>query len=72
MPPKIEKGFDPIQAKHREDMQMIFSVLCDHFPGIGMCLFLFDEQRANYISNCHRQQTLAAVKEWVDRQENSQ
>lgn len=73
MPPKIDTGFDPIQAQHRENMQAIFDVLTEALPGVGMCLFVFDEHagepRANYISNCHREQTLAAVKEWVKRQE---
>ena len=73
MPPKVERGFDPIQAKHRENMQEIFGILCDAFPGIGMCLFLFDEHagkpRANYISNCKREQVLSAIKQWVAIQE---
>jgi hypothetical protein len=75
VPPKVEKGFDPIQAKHREDMQAVFGYLCDAMPGVGMCLFLFDEHagepRATYISNCRREQTLAAVKEWVARRRHA-
>ncbi len=75
MPPKIENGFDPIQAKYRENMQAVFGALCEAMPGVGMCLFLFDEHanapRANYISNTDRKQTLAAIKEWVARQEAS-
>ena len=43
MPPKVEKGFDPIQAEHRETMQMVFGAFCEAMPGVGMCLFLFDE-----------------------------
>jgi hypothetical protein len=56
-------------------MQAVFADLCDALPGVGLCLFLFDEQagqpRANYISNAERSQTLAAIKEWVARQEKS-
>ena len=73
MPPKVEKGFSPIQQKHRENMQAAFGALCEVFPGVGLALFLFDADasgpRANYISNTERAQTLAAVKEWVARQE---
>lgn len=73
MPPRIDKGMDPIPAKHRETMQAIFGAICDAMPGVGMCLFLFDEHagapRANYISNADRKQTLTAIKEWVARQE---
>ncbi len=58
-----------------KDMQAVFADLCDALPGVGLCLFLFDEQagqpRANYISNAERSQTLAAIKEWVARQEKS-
>lgn len=73
MPPRIDKGMDPIQAKHRETMQAVFGAICEAMPGVGMCLFLFDQHagqpRANYISNARREQTLAAIKEWVARQE---
>jgi hypothetical protein len=41
MPPKIDDGFDPIQAKHRENMQEIFGAISDALPGVGMCLFVF-------------------------------
>lgn len=74
MPPKIDPGMDPIMAKHREQMQAIMDVLTDALPNVGLCLFVFDQHagqpRANYISNTHRSQTLAAIKEWVARQEN--
>lgn len=73
MPPLIEPGFDPLQQKWRETMQAVMAALTDAMPGVGICLFLFDEHagqpRANYISNAARAQTLAAVKEWVQRQE---
>lgn len=73
MPPRIDPGMDPIQQKWRETMQAAMSALTEAMPGVGMCLFLFDEHasqpRANYISNTDRKQTLAAVKEWVARQE---
>ena len=73
MAPRIDPGMDPIQAKWRETMQAVFGALCDAMPGVGMCLFLFDEHagepRANYISNAARDQTIKAVKEWVARQE---
>lgn len=73
MPPKIEKGFDPIQQRFRENMQAAFGALVEIFPDIGLCLFLFSPDaanpRANYISNTDRSQTLAAIKEWVARQE---
>jgi hypothetical protein len=59
--------------KHREDMQAVFGALTEVFPGTGLALFLFDADaagpRANYISNTDRKQTLAAIKEWVARQE---
>ena len=73
MPPKIDAGMDPIMAKHREQMQAIMDALTDVLPGVGMCLFVFDphagQPRANYISNTERTHTLAAIKEWVKRQE---
>jgi hypothetical protein len=73
MPPKVERGFDPIMQKHRENMQSAFAELCNRFPGIGLCLFLFDEHstgpRANYISNTRREQALSAIKGWVAIQE---
>ena len=73
MAPRIGLGMDPIQAKHRENMQAVMGVLIEAFPGVGLCLFLFDEHasqpRANYISNADRSQTLAAIKQWVQRQE---
>jgi hypothetical protein len=37
MPPKINDGFDPIQAKHRENMQEIFGAISDALPGVGDC-----------------------------------
>lgn len=72
-PPRIDRGMDPLQQKWRDTMQALFATLCDALPGVGLCLFLFDETaaqpRANYISNTDRRQTLAAIKEWVARQE---
>jgi hypothetical protein len=72
MPPRIDLGMDPIQQKHRENMQAVMKGLEDVFPGTGLCLFLFDKDasgpRANYISNARREQTLEAIKEWVLRQ----
>ena len=74
MAPRINPGMDPIQAKHRENMQAVMGALEEAFPGVGMCLFLFDEHasqpRANYISNTDRAQALKAVKQWVSRQES--
>lgn len=69
MAPKIENGFDPLHPKHRETMQAVFSDICAALPGVGMCLFLFDEQRVNYISNAKREETLLAIKAWVAKQE---
>lgn len=73
MPPRIEPGMDPIQAKWRDTMQRVMEALTDTMPGVGICLFLFDQHagvpRANYISNAERGQTLSAIKEWVSRQE---
>lgn len=73
MAPRIDPGMQPLMQKHREDMQAAFAGLCDVFPGVGLALFLFDADaagpRANYISNTDRKQTLAAIKEWVARQE---
>ena len=72
MPPHIEKGMDPLQQRHRENMQAVMRGLEDAFPGVGLCLFLFDADasgpRANYISNARREQTLEAIREWVARQ----
>lgn len=65
--------FDPIQARHRREMNEAMTALVQLFPGVGLCLFLFDRDaagpRANYISNTNRRQTLEAIKEWVARQE---
>jgi len=73
MPPRIEIGMDPIQQRWRENMQAAMEVLTEAFPGVGLCLFLFDKDargpRANYISNTAREQALEAIKEWVARQE---
>ncbi len=73
MPPRIDPGMDPIMQKHREQMQAAMEALTEAFPGVGLCLFLFDQHagqpRANYISNARRSQTLCAIKEWVARQE---
>ena len=73
MPPRIDPGMDPIQQRWREQMQAVMGALTENLPGVGLCLFLFDQHvgqsRANYISNCERSQTLAAIKEWVARQE---
>lgn len=73
MPPRVDPGMQPLMQKHREDMQATFGALCEAFPGVGLALFLFDADaagpRANYISNTERRQTLAAIKEWVARQE---
>lgn len=72
MAPRITPGMDPIQQKHREDMQAAILDLETRFPGVGLCLFLFDKDatgpRANYISNARREQTLDAIKEWIARQ----
>ena len=73
MPPRIDPGMSPLQQKHRENMQAAMDALTEAFPGVGLCLFLFDSDasgpRANYISNARREQTLAAIKQWVARQE---
>ena len=75
MPPKIDPGMDPIMQRHRENMQAVMEALIEAFPGVGLCLFLFDQQagqpRANYISNTERKQTVAAIKEWIARQPQS-
>jgi hypothetical protein len=64
---------DPIQQRSRETMQEIMGMLTAAMPKVGLCLFLFDQHagqpRANYISNARREQTLAAIKEWVARQD---
>lgn len=73
VPQPFDRGFDRIMQKHREDMQATMLSLMETFPGVGLCLFLFDQHagqpRANYISNTERRQTLEAIKEWVARQE---
>lgn len=65
--------FAPIMAKHRAAMNGAMQALQEAFPGVGLCLFLFDKTaegpQANYISNTNRKQTLEAIKEWVKRQE---
>jgi hypothetical protein len=75
MPPKIDPGMDPIMQRHRENMQAVMEALIEAFPGVGLCLFLFDQHagqpRANYISNTERKQTVAAIKEWIARQPQS-
>lgn len=69
----FDPGFDPIQQRWRDTMQAAMSALTKAMPGVGLCLFLFDQHagqpRANYISNTDRSQTLKAIKEWVSRQE---
>jgi hypothetical protein len=73
MAPRIDKGMDPIQQRWRENMQAAMEALTKAFPGVGLCLFLFDQEakpaRANYISNTERAQTVEAIKEWVERQQ---
>ncbi len=73
MPPRIDTGMDPIMQQHRENMQVTMEALTRCFPGVGLCLFLFDQQagqpRANYISNTDRKRTVEAVREWVARQD---
>jgi hypothetical protein len=70
-----DPGFEPIQDEWRAVMNAIMAALDDVFQGAGICLFVFDQDadgpRANYISNASRKQTLAAVKQWVARQESS-
>lgn len=73
VPQPFDERFDPIMQRHREDMQATMSALVDAFPGVGLCLFLFDqhagEPRANFISNADPAPLLAAIKQWVARQE---
>lgn len=73
MAPRIDHGMDPIQQRWRDTMQAAMDALTEAMPGVGICLFLFDQHagqpRANYISNAERKQTIEAVKEWVARQE---
>jgi len=64
----IDPGLDPTQAA---DLQYAFDQLQQFWPGLGLGLFVFDVEgpRTSCISNCPSEQTLAAVKAWVARQD---
>lgn len=71
---------DPIQAQYRAQMNAIAQVLDETFnpapavQRVGFVLLTFEfgkteGGRVNYISNGERQDTIAAMKEWLARAE---
>jgi hypothetical protein len=72
----------PIQAEFHAQMNAIASTLDQLFNGdskgenrkVGFALLIFktgtdDDRRANYISNCRREDMLIAMKEFIARNE---
>ena len=71
----------PPLLRFRLDMQAHMTALSAAYPGVGLALFMFHNPawepstrtlgriRSHYISNSDRNLTLAAVREWTDRQE---
>ncbi len=69
----------PIEAKHRVVMNALASVIGDAINpdgkvnGFALLVFPFGqpegEHRANYISNCDREDMLATMKEFIARSE---
>lgn len=63
---------DPIEQAHREAMEAIMKALAELFPGMGIALMIFDfgdKGQLNYISNAERADVIAALKEFIARQE---
>lgn len=64
----------PIDPKYREKMRAVAEALDDVFRPAGFALLIFPlnephEGRVNYISNANREDMLAAMKEFIARNE---
>ncbi|MBP0634880.1 hypothetical protein [Cupriavidus sp. AcVe19-6a] len=63
---------EPIDARYIEMMNVLASVLADQLQPSGFALLVFDCEdpgRVNYISNCSRQDMIAAMQEFLARNE---
>lgn len=63
---------DPIEQKYHDHMNAVMKALCGLFPGSGVALLVFafgDAKRMNFISNAERADMIAAMKEFIARNE---
>jgi len=63
---------DPIELGLHQTMNAVAEAMAQTFPGLCFALFVFtpDDPRANYISNAKRQDMLAVMREFIDRNQN--
>ena len=62
------------EAKSRELMREIASVLAEVFPGLGFCLLLFEfggPGAMNYIANARREDVIKVMEEFIDKTKDS-
>jgi hypothetical protein len=65
---------DPIEQKYRDHMNKVMAALTQLFPGTGVALLVFefgDAKRINWISNADRTDMIAAMKEFIARNEGT-
>jgi hypothetical protein len=62
------------EAKSKQTMQGIASVIQEFFPKMGFVFMIFEKNKAgqmNYVSNCHREDVVKALEEFIDKTRGS-